>query len=203
MAKISWLILLLTLLLMAILLSGCPKKVEIPPEKPPYESPILKVLDAFSSAESLRARASIRINMVRGGEENNFLLNGFILYQRPDKLRILGYHPLGAGLFDALYRNGEFFLLSPLQKRAYVGEVSEFEDMIRKAEMRTTIEKTEGRDIPNRILFAVEKKEIHVEIKLKEVVLNSFLPEDSFQWKVPEGIEVKPLNRLLKEKKAR
>ncbi len=161
------------------------------------------MLNAFSSAESLRAKASIRINMVRSGEENNFLLNGFILYQRPDKLRILGYHPLGTGLFDALYRNGEFFLLSPLQKKAYVGEVSEFDDLIRKAELRISMEKAEGADIPNRILFALEKKETRVEIKLKEVVVNSLLPEDSFQWRVPEGIEVRPLTQLLREKKAR
>ena len=64
----------------------------------------------------------------------NFLLNGFVLYQKPDQLRILGYpFPLGMGLFDALYRNGEFFLLIPFQKRAYTGEVSEFEDLIEKA----------------------------------------------------------------------
>lgn len=202
MTQRTWLVI-LNLLWMIIVFSGCAKKMEILPEKPPYEDPILKVLHAFSSTESLRAKATIRINMVREGEENNFLLNGFILYQRPDKLRILGYHPFGTGLFDALYRNGEFFLLSPLQKRAYVGEVSEFEDLIRKAELRISIEKSEGMDIPHRILFALEKKETHVEIKLKEVVVNSLLPEDSFQWKVPEGIEVKPLNRLLKEKKPR
>lgn len=202
MAKRTWLVI-LGLLWIVIFFSGCAKKVEIPPEKPPYENPILKMLNAFSSAESLRAKASIRINMVRSGEENNFLLNGFILYQRPDKLRILGYHPLGTGLFDALYRNGEFFLLSPLQKKAYVGEVSEFDDLIRKAELRISMEKAEGADIPNRILFALEKKETRVEIKLKEVVVNSLLPEDSFQWRVPEGIEVRPLTQLLREKKAR
>ncbi len=196
----TWLVI---LLLIIFLLSGCAKKMEILPEKPPYENPLFKMLNAFSSAESLRAKASIRIHMVRNGEENNFLLNGFILYQKPDHLRILGYHPLGPGLFDALYRNGEFYLLSPLQKRAYVGEVSEFDDLIRKAELRITMEKDEGADIPHRILFAIEKKETHVEIKLKEVVVNSLLPEDSFQWRVPEGIEVKPLHRLLREKKAR
>ncbi len=202
MAQRTWLVI-LNLLCMILFFSGCARKMEIPPEKPPYENPILKVLNAFSSAQSLRAKASIRINMVRNGEENNFLLNGFILYQKPDKLRILGYHPLGTGLFDALYRGGEFFLLSPLQKRAYVGEVSEFDDLIRKAELRIFMEKPEGADIPNRILFSLEKKETHIEIKLKEVMVNSILPEDSFQWKVPEGIEVNSLNRLLKEKKAR
>ncbi len=202
MTQRTWLVI-LNLLFIIIIFSGCARKIEIPPEKPPYENPIVMVLHAFSSAESLRAKASIRIHMVRNGEENNFLLNGFILYQKPDNLRILGYHPLGTGLFDALYRNGEFFLLSPLQKRAYVGEVSEFDDLIRKAELRVTMERSEGTDIPHRILFAVEKRETHVEIKLKEIVVNSPLPEDSFQWKVPEGIEVKPLHRLLKEKKAR
>jgi len=202
MTQRTWLVI-LNLLCIIIFFLGCAKKMEIPPEKPPYENPILKVLNAFSSAESLQAKASIRIHMVRNGEENNFLLNGFILYQKPDKLRILGYHPLGTGLFDALYRNGEFFLLSPLQKRAYVGEVSEVDDLIRKAELKISMEKAEGADIPHRILFAIEKRETHVEIRLKEVVVNSLLAEDSFQWKVPEGIEVKPLNRLLREKKAR
>jgi hypothetical protein len=109
----------LSLLLLGLFLSGCPKKIPEPiPEKPPFENPVVKLLEAFSSVESLQARASIRIDTVRMGEEMSFLLNGFLLYQKPDRLRLLGYHPLGMGLFDALYRNGEFFLLIPLQKRA-------------------------------------------------------------------------------------
>ena len=118
-------------LLLAFALWGCPKKVVITP--PTIENPIAKILESFSPVESLQARASMRIDIVRNGEEMNILLNGYLLYQKPNRLRLLGYHPLGMGLFDAIYQDGEFFLLIPFQKRAYAGEVSEFEDLIEKA----------------------------------------------------------------------
>ena len=193
----------LCLLFMGFFIWGCPKKIEIPPpEKPPFENPIVKLLEAFSSAESFQSRASIRIDTVRNGEAMSFLLNGIVLYQRPDKLRILGYHPLGMGLFDALYRNGEFFLLSPLQKKAYTGEVLEFEDLIEKAGViQISTEKGEGSEVPNWIRIEVKEKESSVELRLKEISVNPSLPEDSFEWTVPKGVEVVPLSRLLKGKK--
>jgi len=195
-------ILISTLFLSGILLSGCPKKAVIipPPEKPPYADPIVTILEAFSPAETLQARASIRIKTVRSGQESNFSVNGVILFQRPDKLRILGYHPLGMGLFDAFYLSGRFFLLSPLQKRAYTGEVAEFEGLFEKAGIRTYTEKPAGSQIPNRIRIDIEEKETSVELRLKEITLNNPLPEDSFDWVVPQGVEVRPLTRLLKGK---
>ena len=196
---------LISLLLMGLFISGCPKRIPEPiPEKLFFGNPIVKILDAFSPAESLQSRASIRIETVRNGEEMNFLLNGFLLYQKPNQLRILGYHPLGMGLFDAIYRDGEFFLLIPFQKRAYTGEVSEFEDLIEKTgPIEVTSEKPEGSEIPNRIRIHVVEKETRIELRLKEISINSSLPEDSFRWSVPEGVEVKPLAQLLKRKRLR
>jgi hypothetical protein len=128
-----------------------------------------------------------------------FLLNGVVLYQRPDKLRIMGYHPLGMGLFDALYRNGDFFLLIPLQKRAFTGEVSQFDDSLKKVgEIRITSSKDEMRNIPNRVQINIVEKEIEIDLRLKEILVNQELPEDSFQWALPEGVDVKPLSRLLR-----
>ncbi len=195
----------LGLLFLALFLSGCPKQVARIPsiEAPSAENPMAKLLGAFSAVESLQAKASIRVETVRMGEEMIFLLNGFLLYQRPDKLRILGYHPLGMGLFDALYRNGEFFLLSPLQKRVYTGEISEFEDLIEKAGIRISTEKAEGSEIPNRIRIEAVEKKTRVELKLKEISVNSLLPEDSFEWVEPEGVEVQPLAKLLKGKSSK
>lgn len=191
---------LLCLLLLSLLLWGCPKRVEIiPPEKVPFENPIIKLLETFSPAESLQARTSIRIETVRDGEEMNFLLNGFLLYQKPDKFRLLGYHPLGMGLFDALYRNGEFFLLIPPQKRAYLGDLFQYEDVLAKAgEIRISSEKGEGSEIPNRIQIELVEKETRIDLRLKGVFVNSSLPADSFQWIVPEGVEVRSIERLLR-----
>ena len=96
--------LILGLLLLVLFLPGCTKKmVRVPSiEAPSPENPMVRLLEAFSTVESLQAKASIRVETVRMGEEMNFLLNGFVLYQSPDKLRILGYLPFGTGLFDAL-----------------------------------------------------------------------------------------------------
>lgn len=193
----------LCLFLLSLFLFGCPKRVaKLPPiEAPPVENPIVKLLEAFSSAESLQARASIRIEAVRSGQEMNFLLNGFVLYQRPDRLRLLGYHPFGMGLFDALYRNGEFFLLVPPQKKAYAGEVSEFDDLMEKAgAIQISTEKGEGNEIPNRIRIDLVAKETRIDIRLKEILINPSMPEESFQWVVPEGVEVQPLSKLLRKK---
>jgi outer membrane lipoprotein-sorting protein len=49
----------------------------------------------------------------------------------------------------------------------------------------------------------VIEKETRIDIRLKDPSINSSLPEDSFRWVVPEGVEVKPLAQLLKEKKLR
>lgn len=196
---------LISLLFMGLFISGCPKRIPEPiPEKPFFGNPIVKILDAFSPAESLQSRVSIRIETVRNGEEMNFLLNGFLLYQKPDQLRILGYHPLGMGLFDALYRNGEFFLLIIPQKRAYTGEVSQFEDLIEKAgPIEVYSERPQGSEIPNRIRIHVVEKETRIDLRLKEITINASLPADTFQWSVPEGVEVKPLAQLLKRKRLR
>ncbi|NWG03623.1 MAG: hypothetical protein HXY44_12295 [Syntrophaceae bacterium] len=192
-----------SLFLLVLFLSGCPKKmVKIPSiETPPVKDPMTKLLDAFSSADSVQARASIRLDTVRKGEELKFLLNGIVLYEKPDKLRILGYHPLGMGVFDALYRGGEFFLFSPLQSRAYTGDISEFRDVISKANIKILTEKPEGDLVPNRIQIELPEKETRLDVKLKEVSLNSSLPKSTFQWVTPEGVEVRPLAQFLKGKK--
>jgi outer membrane lipoprotein-sorting protein len=193
-------------LFLGLFISGCPKKIPEPViiEKPPLRNPVNTLLDAFSLAESFQAKASIRIDTVRSGEEIKFLLNGFILYQKPDRIRLLGYHPLGMGLFDALYRSGEFFLLIPLQKRVYTGEVSQFEDLIEKAgPIQISTEKVEGNQIPSRIRIDVVEKETRIDLRLREISINSSLPEDSFQWVMPEGVEVEPFAKLLKGKGSR
>ena len=190
------------LFLIALFLVGCPKRplTPVPPvEKPPFVNPIDGMLDVLSFAETLQAKASIRIDMVRDGEKQFYLLNGFVLYQRPDKLRILGYHPLGMGLFDALYRSGGFFLLIPLQKMAFTGEVFQFEDAMKKVgEIRVISGKDEMRNIPNRIRIHIVEKEIEIDLRLKEIQVNQELPEDSFQWSLPEGVEEKPLSGILR-----
>jgi hypothetical protein len=188
--------------IIALFLVGCPKRPLIPAppvEKPPFVNPIDRILDVLSFAETLQAKASIRIDMVKDGEKQFYLLNGFVLYQRPDKLRILGYHPLGMGLFDALYRNGGFFLLIPLQKTVFTGEVFQFEDAMKKVgEIRVNSGKDEMRDIPNRIRIHIVEKEIEIDLRLKEIQVNQELPEDAFQWRLPDGVEERPLSGLLK-----
>ena len=190
------------LFLIGFLLAGCPKKplVPAPPiEKPPFVNPIEKVLEILNFADTLQAKASVRIDMVRNGEKEFFLFNGVVFYQKPDMLRILGYHPLGMGLFDALYRKGEFSLLLPLQKMAFIGGIYEFEDAMRKVgEIRITSSKDEMRNIPNRVQIYIVEKEIEIDLRLKEILVNQELPEDSFEWALPEGVDVKPLSRLLR-----
>jgi outer membrane lipoprotein-sorting protein len=192
-----------SLFLILLFLSGCPKKlVKIPSfEAPPAKDPVAELLEAFSSAESLEAKASIRLDTVRKGEELKFLLNGIVFYEKPDKLRILGYHPFGMGVFDALYRGGEFLLFSPLQNRAYTGEVSEFGDLIAKANIKISVERPEGSDLPDRIRIEMPEKETRVDVKLKEMSVNQPLPEDAFQWTAPEGVEVMSLAQFIKGKK--
>jgi len=191
----------LSLILLGLFLSGCPKKVPIPSiEAPPVKDPMAKLLEAFSSAETLKAKASIRLDTVRKGEELKFLLNGVVLYEKPDKLRILGYHPFGMGVFDALYRGGEFVLFSPLQNRAYTGEISEFRNLMEKANVRISTEKPEGSDVPDRIRIELPEKETRLEVKLKEISINYPLSKDAFQWVPPEGVQIKPLAQFLKGK---
>ncbi len=192
-------------LFLSLFLWGCPKKVAVTiPERLPAKDPIAKLLENFSSAEFLTARTSIRIKTLREGEEMNFFLNGFLLYQKPDQLRLLGYHPFGMGLFDALYRNGEFFLLVIPHKRAYIGEISQFEDLVERAgPVEISYEKPLESEIPNRIKIHVVEKETRIDLRLKEISINSSLPEDTFQWNVPEGVEVVPLAQLLKRKRLR
>jgi len=190
------------LFLLTLFLAGCPKKPPaplFPVERPPFVNPIDRVLEILSFAETLQTKASIRIDMVKGGEKQFYLLNGFVLYQNPDKLRILGYHPLGMGLFDALYRRGEFSLLIPLQKMAFSGEVSQFEDAMKKVgEIRVSFWKDEMRDIPNRVRITIVDKEIEIDLRLKEIQVNQELPEDAFRWSLPEGVEERDLSALLR-----
>jgi len=201
MVRKPWFVI-LNLFLLVLLLSGCPKKVAIPPiEAPPVRDPMTKLLEAFSSAETLQAKASIRLDTVRKGEELKFLLNGIVLYEKPDKLRILGYHPFGMGVFDALYRGGEFVLFSPLQNRAYTGEISEFGDLMAKANVRISTEKPEGSDVPDRIRIEMPEKETRLDVKLKQITINQPLSKDAFQWVPPEGVDVRPLAQFLKGKK--
>ena len=202
MVRKPWFVI-LSLFLLILFLSGCPKKVvKIPSiEAPPVKDPMATLLEAFSPAESLQAKASIRLETVRKGEALKFLLNGVVLYEKPDKLRILGYHPFGMGVFDALYRGGEFFLFSPLQNRAYTGEISEFGDLIAKTNIKISTEKPEGSEVPNRIRIEMPEKQTRLDVRLKEISINQSLPMDSFQWVTPEGVEIKPLAQFLKGKK--
>ena len=199
--KSYWIV--LSLLSLGLFLSGCPKKIPEPViiQKPSARSPMGKLLEAFSFADSLRAKTSIRVDAVRNGEEVQFALNGSILFQKPDRLRILGYHPFGMGLFDALYKNGEFFLLIPPQKKVYTGEILKPDDLIEKAgPIEVFTETPEGSEVPNRIRIELVEKKIRITLRLREISVNSSLPEDSFQWVVPEGMKVEPLADLLRKK---
>ena len=200
------LILLLVLPFAGLFLTGCLKKIPEPAfqETKIVPDPIQQFLGAFSIAESLEAKASIRIDTVRNGEKLSFALNGVLLYQKPNYLRLMGYHPFGMGIFDALFKNGSFFLLIPIQKKAYEGEVREIEGMADRAgPIQIATEKDEVNGIPKRIQIELLEKETRIDLRLKEARINSPLPADSFQWIVPEGVEVRPLNRLLKGKSFR
>ena len=192
------------LLVFSLFLMGCPKKVvKVPPlETPPVTNPIRTVLEAFSAAETLQAKASIRIDTERKGEKLNYRLQGIVFYQRPDKLRVYGYHPfpLPMDLFDALYRDGEFFLFIPMDNRAYAGEIRQFADLIEKTDVRIATEKAGASDIPDRIRIEVAEPKTRIEILLREAAVNVPLPEDSFQWQVPQGVELRPLTQLLRSK---
>jgi outer membrane lipoprotein-sorting protein len=192
----------LSLILLVLFLSGCPKKIARLPsiEAPPVKDPMAKLLEAFSSTETLQARASIRLDTLRKGEELRFLLNGIVIYERPDKLRILGYHPFGMGVFDALYRGGEFVLFSPLQNRAYTGEISEFGNLIAKTNVKISTEKPEGSDVPDRIRIEMPEKNTRLDVRLKEISINQPLSKDAFEWVPPAGVEMKPLAQFLKGK---
>jgi outer membrane lipoprotein-sorting protein len=126
-------------------------------------------------------------------------LQGNVFYQKPGMLRIYGYlpFPLPMDLFDALYREDQFFLLIPSEKRAYTGEVSDFKDLIRKADVRITTDKPEGNVVPDRIRIVIVDKKTTIDIRLKEVELDRPLTENIFQWTVPEGVEVRPLAQLM------
>jgi hypothetical protein len=191
----------LCLFLLGLVLSGCPKKVVmIPPvQGPPVKNPAKALLEAFADAEHFQSNASIRVEMVSNNQRMNFLLNGNILYEKPDKLRILGFHPLGMGVFDALYRGGEFFLLVPTEKKAFTGAIADFEDLMERAGVRISTEKTPGITVPTLIRIGLEKPESRVDLRLKEIDVTSSLPEDAFQWLVPEGADVIPLAQLLKK----
>lgn len=203
MARKFCLIIVLGILFLGLLLSGCAKRmVRLPPmEGPPIENPMTRLLEVFSPAESLHARASIRIETVRKGEEIKFLLNGVILYQKPDKLRILGYHPLGIGLFDALYQNGEFFILVPSERRAYAGKISDLNDLAERAGGIQMSSEKDQAGTPSRIRIEIPERETRIDLRLKDISSNSSLPEDSFTWKIPEGMELRPLPQLLKGKR--
>jgi len=199
-------VLALGFVLTGLFLMGCPKKVPPPlppPEKPPFLNPMERLLQTFYPFESLQARASIRIDMVEQGEKNYYVLNGVLFFQRPDRLRILGFHPFGMALFDSLYREGDLFILVPFQKRAYVGELSRFQDWIEKAgEIEISSLRDEQRNTPSRIRIVVVEKEIEIEIKLKDVSVDKEFPPDTFAWEPPEGIRVRPLDSLLRKKRS-
>jgi outer membrane lipoprotein-sorting protein len=191
-------------ILASLLLTGCPKKmVRVPPPPMPRaENPLETLLEAFSTAQTLQAKASIRIDTVSKGEEMNYRIQGIVFYKKPGTLRVLGYNPfpLPMDLFDALYEEGEFFLLVPFQKKAYTGEVSEFKDLIKKSDIRMAAEKSDAHGVPDRIRIDIVEKKTSIDIRLREVQLNVPLPEDSFAWTVPEGVEVRPLDQLIRRK---
>jgi hypothetical protein len=197
---------LLLALITAAFLWGCPKRVPPPeplppPEKPALVNPMIKIFEAFASADTAQARASIRIDTVRDREEQSFLLNGMLLYEKPEKLRIIGFHPLGMNVFDAIYDQGSFFVVSPLQRKVYIGEVSKFEDFMEKiGPMVVTTEKGKWNDLPGRILIDIVEKKTLIDLRLREVAFNPTLPPDSFKTVVPEGVDVIPVERLLKPK---
>jgi len=168
---------------------------------PPLENPIAELVSAFSSAETLQSKASIRIDAIQKGEEVNYRLNGVVFYQRPERLRIFGYHPfpLPMDLFDALYQEGKFFLLIPAHETAYTGDISEFDDLMKSTEVRMSIEKMDGSEVPNRIRIDLVEEKVKIEIRLKDILLNTSLPEDSFQWTTPQRIRIRPLTQLKGE----
>jgi outer membrane lipoprotein-sorting protein len=194
------------LVLFINLLYGCPKKPPevLPPEKPSFVNPIEKFLKEFSSVDSFQARTSIRIETERGGEETNFLLNGILLFQRPNKLRVLGYHPLGMSIFDALYQNGQLLIFIPFQRRIYEGYDTQFDEIMEKAgEISVKAEREEGAELPSQIRIEALDIGARIWLRLKDISLNPVFSEETFRLDPPEGIEIRSIARLLRGKKLR
>ncbi len=196
----------LPIILVTIFLSGCPKKPPeiLPPEKPPFVNPMEKILKEFSSVDSFQARTSIRVELERDGEERRFLLDGILLFRKPDQLRILGYHPLGISIFDALYQNNQLAIFIPFQKRAYEGDISHFEDLIEKAGDITVIaQREEDAEVPTQIMIEALDMGARILLRLKDISLNPIFGEETFRWSLPEGVEIRPIARLLRSKRIR
>jgi outer membrane lipoprotein-sorting protein len=70
--------------------------------------------------------------------------------------------------------------------------------MERAGPIQILVEKNEGNGIPRRIQIEIIEKDTRIDLKLKDIMVNSVLPEDSFEWIVPEGVEVRPLTGLLR-----
>ena len=193
--------LLILLMLLEILLSGCAKKiVKAPLMGPPVKDPIARLLESFSAADRLQAKTSIRIDTAQKGKEISYRLSGTVLFEKPQKLRILGYYsfPLPMDLFDALYREGALYLLVPQQKKAFTGALLEFNDLLEKTDIRISTESTDGAEVPNRIRIDLVEAETRIELRLREISMNATLPDGAFSWWVPDDVENIPLAWLLK-----
>jgi len=191
----------LLFILLGILFSGCAKKiVRAPLVGPPVKDPIARLLESFSTADRLQAKTSIRIDTVQKGKEISYRLSGTVLFEKPQKLRILGYYPfpLAMDLFDALYREGELYLLIPHQKKAFTGALLEFNDLLEKTDIRISTESTDGAEVPNRIRIDLVEAETRIELRLREISMNAALPDGAFSWWVPDGVENIPLAWLLR-----
>lgn len=196
----------LPIILTILLLFGCPKRPPdiLPPEKPKFVNPIEKILREFSSVYSFQARTSIKVEIERDDEEKRFLLDGILLFRKPDQIRILGYHPLGISIFDALYQNNQLSIFIPFQKRAYEGEVSQFDDMVEKVgDIFITAQREEGEELPSQIKIEAMDMGFRILLILKNISLNPVFSEDTFRWSLPEGVEIRSIARLLRGKRIR
>lgn len=201
--RIKFPLCLISVLLGVLFLGGCPKRPPeiIQPEKPAQINPIEKILREFSPVDSFQARTSIRVEVERGGDEVKLLLDGILLFQKPDRLRIIGYHPLGISVFDTLYQNNQLFIFIPIQKKAYEGSVSQFEDMIEKAgDIMITAQKEEDGDLPDQIIIEALDMGIRIWLRLKDKILNPVFHEETFKWSLPEGVEVRSIARFLRKR---
>ena len=156
-------------------------------EAPPVKDPVAQLLDAFSAVASLQAKASIRVDTVRKGQEYRFLLTesstlknrisfASWVITRSEWVCLISFTGVANSSFSVPYRT------EPIPERFPSLQIS-----LRRRILRFLQEKPEGSEVPNRIRIEMPEKETRLDMKLKEISVNQPLPENLFEWEAPGG----------------
>jgi hypothetical protein len=172
----------IAIILLAVTAGCMPKRMpEEKGERLPLSQVLTQTISRYEGVNTLQSRLFVQLEL----QGMYYVLQGILLYEKPNHLRLRLTTNLGGTVGELIYNEGHLFLLLPTEEKIYQGWIEEGSSQRSETLFLTMVysgyaERAEGPTFPTRIYGQAEGMEVRFDMKLKDPQVDLPLPQGAF-----------------------